>query len=93
MEEVDPCEDLTDDDLRTAIHNATGPRSALFVPDVPFEVLIRSKIARLFIGYHEVIKMSHRCMVHELQRFCRFLESESMMLLGIFFDMVFNLLR
>jgi hypothetical protein len=36
LEEVDPCEDLTDDDIRTAIQNATGPRSALFVPDVGF---------------------------------------------------------
>ncbi|KAH9657491.1 Dynamin-related protein 3A [Citrus sinensis] len=45
--EVDPCEDLTDDDIRTAIQNATGPKSALFVPDVPFEVLIRRQIARL----------------------------------------------
>ncbi|KAI7727977.1 hypothetical protein M8C21_002822, partial [Ambrosia artemisiifolia] len=77
LEEVDPCEDLTDDDIRTAIHNATGPRSALFVPEVPFEVLIRRQIARLldpslqcarFI-YDELIKMSHRCMVNELQRF------------------------
>lgn len=34
LKEVDPCEDLTDDDIRTAIQNATGPRSALFVPDV-----------------------------------------------------------
>nr|GEU57740.1 dynamin-related protein 3A-like [Tanacetum cinerariifolium] len=70
LEEVDPCEDLTDDDIRTAIQNATGPRSALFVPEVPFEVLIRRQIARLldpslqcarFI-YDELIKMSHRCM-------------------------------
>ncbi|GMI83749.1 dynamin-related protein 3A, non responding to oxylipins 15, ARABIDOPSIS DYNAMIN-LIKE 2 [Hibiscus trionum] len=77
LEEVDPCEDLTDDDIRTAIQNATGPRSALFVPDVPFEVLVRRQIARLldpslqcarFI-YDELIKMSHRCMVNELQRF------------------------
>lgn len=36
MQEVDPCEDLTDDDIRTAIHNATGPKSALFVPEVGF---------------------------------------------------------
>ncbi|KAK9077163.1 hypothetical protein SSX86_005499 [Deinandra increscens subsp. villosa] len=66
LEEVDPCEDLTDDDIRTAIHNATGPRSALFVPEVPFEVLIRRQIARLldpsvqcarFI-YDELIKVS-----------------------------------
>ena len=36
FQEVDPCEDLTDDDIRTAIQNATGPRSALFVPAVVF---------------------------------------------------------
>ncbi|KAK6121210.1 hypothetical protein DH2020_045051 [Rehmannia glutinosa] len=75
--EVDPCEDLTDDDIRTAIQNATGPKSALFVPEVPFEVLIRRQIARLldpslqcarFI-YDELIKMSHRCMINEMQRF------------------------
>ncbi|XWS68209.1 hypothetical protein CRYUN_Cryun04dG0071500 [Craigia yunnanensis] len=77
LEEVDPCEGLTDDDIRTAIQNATGPRSALFVPEVPFEVLVRRQIARLldpglqcarFI-YDELIKISHRCMVNELQRF------------------------
>ncbi|KAJ4850702.1 Dynamin- protein 3A [Turnera subulata] len=77
LEEVDPCEDLTDDDIRTAIQNATGPKSALFVPEVPFEVLVRRQIARLldpslqcarFI-YDELIKISHRCLVNELQRF------------------------
>lgn len=77
LEEVDPCEDLTDDDIRTAIQNATGPKSALFVPEVPFEVLIRRQIARLldpslqcarFI-YDELIKISHHCLVNELQRF------------------------
>ncbi|KAK9287432.1 hypothetical protein L1049_015853 [Liquidambar formosana] len=77
LEEVDPCEDLTDDDIRTSIQNATGPRSALFVPEVPFEVLIRRQIARLldpslqcarFI-YDELMKISHRCLVSELQRF------------------------
>ncbi|TYG39486.1 hypothetical protein ES288_D12G019600v1 [Gossypium darwinii] len=77
LEEVDPCEDLTNDGIRTAIENANGPRSALFVPEVPFEVLVRRQIARLldpslqcarFI-YDELIKISHRCMVNELQRF------------------------
>ncbi|KAK7368854.1 hypothetical protein VNO80_10885 [Phaseolus coccineus] len=77
LEEVDPCEDLTDDDIRTAIQNATGPKSALFVPEVPFEVLVRRQISQLldpslqcarFI-YDELVKISHHCMVTELQRF------------------------
>ncbi|XP_010277557.1 PREDICTED: dynamin-related protein 3A-like [Nelumbo nucifera] len=77
LEEVDPCDDLTDHDIRTAIQNATGPKSALFVPEVPFENLVRRQIARLldpslqcarFI-YDELIKMSHRCLSSELQRF------------------------
>ncbi|XP_058081855.1 dynamin-related protein 3A isoform X2 [Magnolia sinica] len=77
LEEVDPCDDLTDEDIRTAIQNATGPKGALFVPEVPFEVLVRRQIARLldpslqcarFI-YDELIKMSHRCLANELQRF------------------------
>ncbi|THG03110.1 hypothetical protein TEA_001286 [Camellia sinensis var. sinensis] len=67
LEEVDPCEDLTDDDIRTAIQNATGPKSALFVPEVPFEVLVRRQIVRLLDPSLQCA--SHRCMVNELQRF------------------------
>ncbi|KAD6454344.1 hypothetical protein E3N88_09050 [Mikania micrantha] len=77
LEEVDPCEDLTDNDILTAIQNASGTRSALFVPEVPFEVLIKRQIARLLdpsvqcarFVFDELLKMSHRCMVNELQRF------------------------
>ena len=36
---MDPCDDLTDDDIRTAIQNATGPKSALFVPEVDLSYL------------------------------------------------------
>ncbi|KAL4577905.1 hypothetical protein LXL04_014020 [Taraxacum kok-saghyz] len=77
LEEVDPFERLSDQDIRTAIHNATGPRSALFVPEVPFQVLVRRQIARLLdpclqcarLVYNELLKISHSCLVHELQRF------------------------
>lgn len=34
LQEVDPLDGLSDEDIRTAIHNATGPKSALFVPAV-----------------------------------------------------------
>jgi dynamin 1-like protein len=47
LEEVDPCEELSDEDIRIAIQNATGPKNALFVPEVPFELLVRRQIARL----------------------------------------------
>ncbi|PWA63908.1 reverse transcriptase domain-containing protein [Artemisia annua] len=77
FQEVDPCEDLTDEDIRTAIQNATGPRSALFVPEVPFAVLIRRQISCLLDPsvqcarsiYDELTKMRHRGMANELQRF------------------------
>ncbi|XP_039120893.1 dynamin-related protein 3A-like isoform X1 [Dioscorea cayenensis subsp. rotundata] len=77
LEEVDPCSDVTDEDIRMAIQNATGPRSSLFVPEVPFEFLVRRQIGRLldpslqcakFI-YDELIKMSHCCLASELQRY------------------------
>ncbi|KAL0454344.1 UNVERIFIED_CONTAM: Dynamin-related protein 3A [Sesamum latifolium] len=67
LEDVDPCEDLTDDDIVLQFKMQL----------VPFEVLVRRQIARLldpslqcarFI-YDELIKMSHRCMINELQRF------------------------
>ncbi|XP_020590612.1 dynamin-related protein 3A-like isoform X2 [Phalaenopsis equestris] len=77
LEEVDPCEDVSDEDIRMAIQNATGPKCALFVPEVPFEVLVRRQIGRLldpslqcakFI-YDELIKMSHHSLANELHRY------------------------
>ncbi|PKU81434.1 dynamin-related protein 3A-like isoform X2 [Dendrobium catenatum] len=77
LEEVDPCADVTDDDIQMAIQNATGAKRSLFLPDVPFEVLVRRQIGRLldpslqcakFI-YNELIKMSHVCLANELHRY------------------------
>lgn len=77
LEEVDPCEDLSDDDIRIAIENSMGPRNKLFVPEVPFEVLIRRQIERLLypslqclqFACSELVKMSRSCESRELQRF------------------------
>ncbi|XP_042375153.1 dynamin-related protein 3A-like [Zingiber officinale] len=77
LEEVDPCEDITDEDIRLAIQNASGPRTALFVPEAPFEVLVRRQISRLLdpglqcakFVYDELIKISYRCLTSELHRY------------------------
>uniref|UniRef100_A0A803MDV8 GED domain-containing protein n=1 Tax=Chenopodium quinoa TaxID=63459 RepID=A0A803MDV8_CHEQI len=54
-----------------------GPRNKLFVPEVPFEVLIRRQIERLLdpslqclqFACDELMKMSHSCESRELRRF------------------------
>ena len=63
MQEVDPCEDLTDEDIRTAIQNATGPRSALFVP----EVGLTSKLSFSIIPGFSMMQISMFHFQHALQ--------------------------
>ncbi|KAF4386271.1 hypothetical protein G4B88_003488 [Cannabis sativa] len=77
LEEVDPCEGLSDDDIRIAIQNAAGARNVLIIPEAPFEVLVRRQISRLLdpslqcvrYVYDELIKISRACEVTDLQRF------------------------
>lgn len=44
---MDPLDGLTLNDIRTAIKNASGPRTSLFVPEVSFELLVKKQIERL----------------------------------------------
>lgn len=44
---IDPFDALTDDDIKTAIRNASSLRPNLFVPEVAFEVLSKQQINRL----------------------------------------------
>ncbi|WCJ30437.1 dynamin related protein [Euphorbia peplus] len=77
LEGVNPWEKVTDHDIRMAIQNATSLRNALFVPEVPFEVLVRNQIARLLDPslqclrsvYDELLKMSYSCKPPELKRY------------------------
>lgn len=41
ISDIDPFDVLTDDDLKTAIRNATGLGPNLFVPEAAFEILCR----------------------------------------------------
>jgi hypothetical protein len=70
VQEVDPCEDLTDADIQTIIQNATGPRTPLFVPEVgllfslsenkmfPFLLLVDSLFVFLLLLLKEVLFLS-----------------------------------
>ena len=68
---------LSDQEIRTAIRNATGPRTALFVPEVAFETLVKRQIAKLedpaLQCAEQVFEELHRVVLHcelpEMQRF------------------------
>ncbi|XWS70520.1 hypothetical protein CRYUN_Cryun03dG0054800 [Craigia yunnanensis] len=77
LEEIDPCERLTDEDIVYALRNSSGLRNVLFVPVIPFEVLVRRQIAQLSdlchrclrVVYDELIKINQSCKSTGLQRF------------------------
>ena len=47
IENIDPLDLLSDDDIRTAIKNSNGLRPSLFIPEMAFEVLVKQQITRL----------------------------------------------
>ncbi|WFC96594.1 dynamin GTPase [Malassezia brasiliensis] len=76
---INPVQNLTVQDIRTAIRNSTGPRPSLFVPEAAFELLIKPQIKLLEppslrcveLVYEELMKICHNCTSTELQRFPR----------------------
>ncbi|EPQ27137.1 uncharacterized protein PFL1_05418 [Pseudozyma flocculosa PF-1] len=76
---INPTQNLTVQDIRTAIRNSTGPRPSLFVPEAAFELLIKPQIKLLEppslrcveLVYEELMKICHNCTSAELQRFPR----------------------
>lgn len=47
LETLDPCAELTDEDVRTAIKNSGGIKGSLLIPEAPFELLVRRAIDKL----------------------------------------------
>jgi dynamin 1-like protein len=68
---------LSDDEIRTTICNAHGTRSALFVPEQSFDILVRRQVARLEepgvccvdLIYEELQRIAAQSEPHELTRF------------------------
>uniref|UniRef100_A0A8C7ZNG3 Interferon-induced GTP-binding protein Mx n=1 Tax=Oryzias sinensis TaxID=183150 RepID=A0A8C7ZNG3_9TELE len=73
LQSIDPLGGLTDLDILTAIRNATGPRPALFVPEVSFELLVKRQIKRLEEPSMRCVELVHE----ELQRIIQHCSSYS----------------
>ncbi|KAF1986199.1 dynamin GTPase [Aulographum hederae CBS 113979] len=79
LETIDPTQNLSVSDIRTAIRNSTGPRPSLFVPEMAFDLLVKPQIKLLEIPsqrcvelvYEELIKICHTCGSTELSRYPR----------------------
>ncbi|EDO34895.1 predicted protein [Nematostella vectensis] len=92
---MDAMEGLSTRDILTAIRNATGPRPALFVPEISFELLVKRQIRRLEEPSLRCIELVHEEMqriiqhsfdqVMEIKRFPRLHES--------IVDVIINLLQ
>ncbi|GAB7347986.1 hypothetical protein MBLNU459_g5486t1 [Dothideomycetes sp. NU459] len=93
LETIDPTQNLSVLDIRTAIRNSTGPRPSLFVPELAFDLLVKPQIKLLEVPsqrcvelvYEELIKICHTCGSTELSRYPR--------LQGKLIEVVSDLLR
>lgn len=94
LESVDPTGGLTTFDILTAIRNATGPRPALFVPEISFELLVKRQMKRLEEPSLRCIELVHE----EMQRIIQHCGTQQEMLRfpklhEKIVDVVTNLLR
>ena len=77
MMSINPLQNLTVIDIRTAIRNSTGPRPSLFVPELAFDLLVKPQIQLLEgpshrcveLVYEELMKICHNCGSQELARY------------------------
>ncbi|KAJ8654002.1 hypothetical protein O0I10_010338 [Lichtheimia ornata] len=77
LDAIVPCSNITNEDIRTAIRNSTGPRCSLFVPELAFDLLVRPQIRLLEapslrcveMAFQELSKICHTCGTKELSRF------------------------
>jgi dynamin 1-like protein len=72
LDSIHPLAGLTKMDILTAIRNANGPRPALFVPEVSFELLVKRQIRRLEEPSLRCVELIHE----EMQRIIQHCGSE-----------------
>ncbi|PIC33355.1 hypothetical protein B9Z55_013365 [Caenorhabditis nigoni] len=87
LESVNPLENLTQLDILTAIRNATGPRPALFVPEVSFELLVKRQIQRLEEPSLRCVELVHEEMQRMVQH-CGFTTQQEMIRFPRLYDKI-----
>lgn len=80
LDSINPTDNLTNQDIMTAIRNAKGPRPRLFAPEAAFDLLIKPQIKLLELPalrcvqlvYEELMKICHNCtsIVSHYHKFC-----------------------
>jgi len=71
---IDPLEGVSLNDIRTTMRNATGPRAALFIPEVSFELLVKKQVTRLEDPSSQCVEYVY----DELQRIVTQLEAKEL---------------
>jgi dynamin 1-like protein len=74
LSRLNPLDGLSQNDIRTALRNATGPRNSLFVPEAAFELLVKRQVARLLEPSLQCIDL----VFEELQRIVSQLEAKEL---------------
>lgn len=67
---IDPTQNLTVHDIRTAIRNSTGPRPSLFVPELAFDLLVKPQIRLLENPSHRCVEQVYEELMKILHNVC-----------------------
>ncbi len=73
---LDPTQQLSEEDIRTAIQNAAGTKAVLLLPEEPFEILARKAIEKMSdpchqaarLVYDELTTMMSNCVQREVSK-------------------------
>jgi len=96
LDSIHPLTGLTSMDILTAIRNSNGPRPALFVPEVSFELLVKRQIKRLEEPSLRCVELVHEEMQRVIQHCGNEVQQEMLRFPKLhekIIDVVTNLLR
>jgi len=96
LDSIHPLAGLTNMDILTAIRNSNGPRPALFVPEVSFELLAKRQIRRLEEPSLRCVELAHEEMQRIIQHCGNEVQQEMLRFPKLhekIIDVVTNLLR